>query len=591
MVVGGRDGVVSVQLLLLPPLLLLFLAAAGEAQSSETEGVSVLINCGSNSSVTFDGRNWTGDSSPGFSNNLTLTSASPAAEVASTDSALGPLYGSARIFTGGLNYTFRQVPAGNYFLRLHFCPFAFDYGHDVNKSSFGVAGNGLKLLGEFNVVDEVTARLDSGSGSSNSSYLIREYLIQIGSNGLVLEFVPSKGSFGFVNAIEMVPVVVDRLFADSVSRVGGSGGASVNLSRRGLETVYRLNVGGPEIQPRQDSGLWRAWKVDTSYMINPDAGKEFKNTSNITYASVNYSSVAPLVVYETARIMTNTEVLEKRLNMSWKLMVDPGFDYLVRLHFCELVFEQSNQRNFRIYVNNKTAADNFDIYARAGGKNRGYHQDYIDAVSSKVSTLWIQLGPDTATGAAGTDALLNGLEIYKVERNGNLAYTGKHGTSSKGSSSNARTRVLLLGIGSGLGSVALLGIVVAFGFIFRRRLKTRESSDKKSGWKPLFFNEAVLNSRGSGKAAAGGGKNLNGSLTGPSTRVGRRFTIAEIRAATKNFDEGMVIGIGGFGKVYRGEIEDGTLVAIKRANPQSEQGLNEFETEIEMLSKLRHRHL
>lgn len=53
----------------------------------------------------------------------------------------------------------------------------------------------------------------------------------------------------------------------------------------------------------------------------------------------------------------------------------------------------------------------------------------------------------------------------------------------------------------------------------------------------------------------------------------------------------MIIGTGGFGKVYKAVIKEHVPVAVKRAHPNSEQGLIEFETEIEMLSKLPHRHL
>ncbi|KAI8534153.1 hypothetical protein RHMOL_Rhmol10G0066900 [Rhododendron molle] len=62
-------------------------------------------------------------------------------------------------------------------------------------------------------------------------------------------------------------------------------------------------------------------------------------------------------------------------------------------------------------------------------------------------------------------------------------------------------------------------------------------------------------------------------------------------SATNNFDDELVIGIGGFGKVYKALIDDGaTTVALKRCKLKS-QGAKEFWTEIEMLSKLRHTHL
>ncbi|KAJ3688362.1 hypothetical protein LUZ61_017526 [Rhynchospora tenuis] len=64
------------------------------------------------------------------------------------------------------------------------------------------------------------------------------------------------------------------------------------------------------------------------------------------------------------------------------------------------------------------------------------------------------------------------------------------------------------------------------------------------------------------------------------------------KEATNGFDEALVLGAGEFGKVYRDKIENWPIkVAIKRANPLSEQGLHKCQTEIEMLSQLCYRHL
>nr|XP_008355123.3 receptor-like protein kinase FERONIA [Malus domestica] len=76
------------------------------------------------------------------------------------------------------------------------------------------------------------------------------------------------------------------------------------------------------------------------------------------------------------------------------------------------------------------------------------------------------------------------------------------------------------------------------------------------------------------------------------TYLCRYFPLAEIKAATQNFNETLVIGVGGFGNVYKGCIDGGvTPVAIKRLKRESSQGAREFKTEIELLSQLRHRHL
>ncbi|KAJ0744906.1 putative protein kinase RLK-Pelle-CrRLK1L-1 family [Helianthus annuus] len=74
----------------------------------------------------------------------------------------------------------------------------------------------------------------------------------------------------------------------------------------------------------------------------------------------------------------------------------------------------------------------------------------------------------------------------------------------------------------------------------------------------------------------------------------QQFTFSQIELATRGFDESLVIGRGGFGRVYRGTITSGATLldaAIKRLESTSNQGAVEFWAEVEMLSKLWHSHL
>ncbi|CAL5411055.1 unnamed protein product [Camellia sinensis] len=65
----------------------------------------------------------------------------------------------------------------------------------------------------------------------------------------------------------------------------------------------------------------------------------------------------------------------------------------------------------------------------------------------------------------------------------------------------------------------------------------------------------------------------------------------KILVATDNFSTTNKLGEGGFGPVYKGRLEDGYQVAVKRLSRHSGQGVEEFKNEIVLISKLQHRNL
>ncbi|XP_057969936.1 leucine-rich repeat receptor protein kinase HPCA1 isoform X2 [Malania oleifera] len=83
----------------------------------------------------------------------------------------------------------------------------------------------------------------------------------------------------------------------------------------------------------------------------------------------------------------------------------------------------------------------------------------------------------------------------------------------------------------------------------------------------------------------------NDSGGAPQLKGARWFSYDELKKCTNNFSESNEVGFGGFGKVYKGMLSDGQVLAIKRAQQGSMQGGLEFKTEIELLSRVHHKNL
>ncbi|XP_008794278.1 calmodulin-binding receptor-like cytoplasmic kinase 2 [Phoenix dactylifera] len=92
------------------------------------------------------------------------------------------------------------------------------------------------------------------------------------------------------------------------------------------------------------------------------------------------------------------------------------------------------------------------------------------------------------------------------------------------------------------------------------------------------------------------GKGIYSSNSGNTFQrePGRRaFTMAEIQKATKNFSPALKVGHGGSGIVYKGKLDDGTLIAVKRAkkNLYDNHPSMEFQSEIQTLARVEHLNL
>ncbi|RZC58576.1 hypothetical protein C5167_005898 [Papaver somniferum] len=590
---GEKNGVVSplpisISLLLFFFLLILSFADPSFSQPHSTPSLSFnpadnyLVNCGSPQPTKLeDGRTFKSDSQTASllsTDEDIQTSVSSINNKDAASSSVSPLYLTARIFCEESTYTFFVSRPGRHWVRLYFFP-VFHPKYNLSTASFSVVTDKVVLLHDFTI-------------PSADTPVFKEYLVNVASDRFSLKFSPKKNSFAFINAIELVSAP-DALVSDSATVLPASD--FKGLSEYALEVSYRLNVGGPLISPANDT-LKRLWLPDDGFMKHPEAA----TNASVTATAVKYPEdgatplIAPHWVYSTAKQMGDSATVNPNFNLTWEMGVDPTFSYLIRLHFCDIVSKTLNDLYFNVYVNGIMGSSGLDLSGKTGGLSTAYYLDFVlNASSITNGTVRVQVGPGRVE-SGNPNAILNGLEVMKISNeagslDGLFAVDGTFVGPSRG----VTTMKIIAGVGLLMGVTAMLLLASVF-VRWHKRPNDWEKCNSFSSWLlPLHASHSSFMSSKSGSHQFGSNKSKSGysSFFSSALGLGRYFTFAEIQEATKNFDENAVVGVGGFGKVYLGEQEDGTKLAIKRGSASNEQGINEFQTEIQMLSKLRHRHL
>ncbi|XP_031491885.1 receptor protein kinase TMK1-like [Nymphaea colorata] len=184
-----------------------------------------------------------------------------------------------------------------------------------------------------------------------------------------------------------------------------------------------------------------------------------------------------------------------------------------------------------------------------------------------------------------------------------ISSRGSEGVQKDGKRSTMSSGVVVGSVVGGVCGVCLIGLMGFF--VYEKKTKgfkrvqspnTVVIHPRLSGSDPDLLKITVAGAGGSSAATADTAHSQGSSGRGDIHVVeagNMVISIQVLRSVTNNFSEENILGQGGFGTVYKGELHDGTKIAVKRMESGviSTKGLNEFQSEIAVLTKVRHRHL
>ncbi|GMI93624.1 hypothetical protein like AT1G56130 [Hibiscus trionum] len=231
--------------------------------------------------------------------------------------------------------------------------------------------------------------------------------------------------------------------------------------------------------------------------------------------------------------------------------------YTVRLYFAETGFHDPTsqtwdslvRRVFDVYIQGTRKLRDFDILKESGGVLRAITRNFtIDVTENhlEIHLFWAGKGTSDTPEEGYYGSIISAISVVPNFR------PIVNGIPS-GNSNNNHT-ALIAGVTVSVAALALI-LIVAVIYVKRRR----EADDEEL---------------------------LLGISPRPNT-----FSYSELKAATKDFSPSNKLGEGGFGPVYKGTLSDGRVVAVKQLSVASNQGKEQFVTEIATISGVQHRNL
>ncbi|KAK4760553.1 hypothetical protein SAY87_005446 [Trapa incisa] len=403
---------------------------------------NILIVCGANSLVNLpDGRIFKTDmGSAGYlqAKDDVHVSSEPGKGLPS------PLCQTARIFQSEATYSFHLTGAGWHWIRLHFYPMN-STEHDLKTAMFSVSTDDVVLLHRFSI-----------DANQTSSYVVKEYLLNVTQPQINLKFAPVSNSFAFINAIELVSAP-DYLIPDSGSSLFPVQ-AYDGLNRFNYQFVYRLNVGGPPITSQNDT-LGRLWQNDGSYIKNKAMAANVSVPANVVKFPEDFPAlIAPASVYSSAVRMADAETQQPNFNITWEFKADPNFDHMVRLHFCDIVSKSLNDLYFNVYINGKMAISGLDLSSLTNGLAVPYYKDIVVNSTLMSDSLTVQIGP-MKQDTGSVNAILNGVEVLRMSSSVN-SLDGEFGVDGKKAGMINRGTVAAVGFTMMFGAFVGLGAMV-----------------------------------------------------------------------------------------------------------------------------------